>query len=228
MQAKSFMSEKRGAVRHFYATIIRGEVSDSSVQGYLRAASQIEEIWQQTDERLAALISQGTAPWEAYAQLRYPLMCIRAARTYQVFVKELLAADAAFDPRTAGYLPPITYDQANALCAQIQPALQYAVAALNDPAYVPDIPMPLVLGPRIENEGRPCPVTHLQGIIAATREVREWAQGLLAQYEHSIHQMSMPVPVDITTHLTALQGLLATPFFVLFHFLFYCEHKPPH
>jgi hypothetical protein len=189
--------------------VIRGEISDSSVQGYLRAASQIEEIWQQIDERLAALISQGTAPWEAYAQLRYPLAYIRAARTYQVFVKELLAADAAFDPRTAGYLPPITYDQANALCSQIQPALQYTVAALNDPAYVPGIPTPLVLGPRIENEGRPCPVTHLQGIIAATREVREWATGLLAQYEHSIHQMSTSIPTDITTHLTALRGLLA-------------------
>ncbi len=36
MQAKSFLSEKRGAVRHFHATVIRGEVSDSSVQGYLR------------------------------------------------------------------------------------------------------------------------------------------------------------------------------------------------
>lgn len=209
MQAKSFMSEKRGAVRHFYATVIRGEVSDSSVQGYLRAASQIEEIWQQIDEKLATLISQGTAPWEAYAQLRYPLAFVRAARTYQVFVQELLAADAAFDPQTAGYLPPITYDQANALCSQIQPALQYAIAALGDPAYVPDVPMPLVLGPRIENEGRPCPVTHLQGIISATREVREWAAGTLAQYELTVHQITMPIPAEIAAHLTALQGLLA-------------------
>ena len=42
MQAKSILGEKRGAVRHFYATVIRGEVSDANVQGYLRAASQIE------------------------------------------------------------------------------------------------------------------------------------------------------------------------------------------
>ncbi len=209
MQAKSFLSEKRDAVHHFYATVIRGEISDANVQGYLRAASQIEEIWLQIDEKLAQSISQGMTSWDAYAHLRYPLAFIRAARTYQVFVKELLAADAAFDPRTAGYLPPITYDQANALCSQIQPALQYAIAALNDPAYVPDIPMPLVLGPRIENERHPCPVTHLQGIISATREVREWAAGLLAQYENTIHQITTPVPAEITAHLTALQGLLA-------------------
>jgi hypothetical protein len=209
MQAKSFLGEKRGAVRHFYATVIRGEVSDSSAQGYLRAASQIEEIWQQIDERLATLISQGNAPWEAYAQLRYPLAFIRAARTYQVFVQELLAADAAFDPQTAGYLPPITYDQANALCSQMQPALQYAIAALNTPSYVPDVPLPLILGPRIENAGRPCPVTHLQGIIAATREVREWAAGLLAAYQHAVNQATTSVPAEITAHITLLQSLLA-------------------
>ncbi len=209
MQAKSFLGETRGAVRHFYTTVIRGEVSDANAQGYLRAASQIEEIWQQIDEKVITLIAQGVAPWEAYTQLRYPLAFIRAARAYQVFVKELLAADAAADPETAGYLPQITSDQANALGYQIQPTVQYAVAALNDPAYVPDVPLPLVLGPRIENEGQSCPVTHLQGIIAASREVREWAAGLMAEYQNAVHQATVPVPTEISAHMTALQGILA-------------------
>lgn len=193
MQAKSVLGEKRGAVRHFYATVIRGEVSDATIQGYLRAASQIEDLWQQIDERAAELIAQGVVPWEAYTQLRYPLAFIRAARTLQVFVKELLAADAAFDPQTAGYLPQITYDQANALCQQIQPALQDTLAALNDPAFVPDIPIPLVLGPRVEYGEQPCPVTHLEGMIAAAREVREWAAGLIAQYSNAVNQTKVPV-----------------------------------
>ena len=208
MQAKSFLGEKRGAARHFYATVIRGEVSDANIQGYLRAASQIEDLWQQIDEKLAALIAQGAVPWEAYAQLRYPLAFIRAARTLQVFVQELLAADAALDPQTAGYLPQITYDQANALCQQIQPALQYTLAALNDPAFVPDVPIPLVLGPRVEYGGRPCPVTHLQGIIGAAREVREWAAGLIAQYTNAVSQTAVPVPGEISAHIKALQGRL--------------------
>ena len=101
-------------------------MSDANIQGYLRATSQIEDIWQQVDNKLTTLISQGVAPWEAYAQLRYPLPFIRAARMYQVFVKELLAADAASDPETSGYLPQVTYDQANALCHEIQPNLQRA------------------------------------------------------------------------------------------------------
>ncbi len=46
MQAKSFIGEMREAARHFYATTMRGEVSDANIQGYLRAASQIEDVWQ--------------------------------------------------------------------------------------------------------------------------------------------------------------------------------------
>lgn len=215
MQAKSFPGEKGGAFRHWYATIVRGEVSDAAIQGYLRAVSQIEELWQQTDEKLAELTAQGVPPWEAYAQLRYPLAFVRAARTLQVFVKELLAADAAFDPRTAGYLPRITYDQANALCQQLQPALQDTLDALGDPAFVPESSLPLVLGPRVEYGGQPCPVTHLQGIIGAAREVREWAAGLIAQYEQAVNQAAIPVPEEIAVHIAALHARLAQADFQL-------------
>lgn len=209
MQARSFIDELRASARHFYATSLRGEVSDANVRGYLRAATQIEEVWQQIDERVKALIEQGTVPWSAYAQLRYPLAFIRAARTYQVFVRELLAADAASDPQTAGYLPPVTYDQANALCHQIQPNLEHAVQSLNNPQYTPDVPLPLILGPRIESEGRPCPVPHLQGMISAAREVREWAAGLLAEYDNALSSVQAQIPAAINTHRAALQALLA-------------------
>ena len=209
MPVKSFFGEIEEGARHFYATVLRGEVSDANVRGYLRAASQIEDLWQQIDTQVAALIGQGVAPWEAYHRLRYPLAFIRAARTYQVFVRELLAADAAADPGTAGYLPRVTFDQANTLCHQIQPMLEHAVTAFHDPAYVPDVPLPLRLGPRIEAEGHACPLPHLQGMIAAAREVREWAAGLIAQYENAIRQSATPAPAEITTHLTALQSRLA-------------------
>lgn len=196
------------SARRFYLTGIRGEVSDATIQGYLRAASQIEDLWQQIDEQLAELLAQGIAPWEAYAQLRYPLAFIRAARALQVFVQELLAAEAAFAPQTTGYLPQITYNQADALSQEIQPALQYTLAALGNPAFEPDIPLPLVLGPRMEYGERPCPVTHLQGIISAAREVRDWAAGLIAQYEQAVNQARVPVPEEVPAHLKALHGRL--------------------
>jgi hypothetical protein len=208
MQAKSFLGEMRAEVRHFYATVIRHEVSDANVQGYLRAASQIEDIWQQIDEKLALLLSQ-RLPWEAYAHLNYPLAFIRAARTYQMLVRELLVADAAFDPETAGYLPQVTYDQANAWCHQIHPCLQRAIAALHDPNYMPDIVLPLMLEPRIENQGSPCPVTHLQGLIAAAHEIRTWAAGLIAQYINAVNSTHIPLPAEISAHVTMLESQLA-------------------
>ena len=208
-QAKSFVGSMRESAHNFYATVMRGEVNDATVRGYLRAASQIEDIWQQIDNNIAAAIAAGTAPWDAYGKMRYPLVFIRAARTYQVFVEQLLAADAAFDPQTVGYLPRVTYDQADALCHQIQPSLERAVAALNDANFAPDVPLPLILGPRIEAEGAPCPTPHLEGMIAAAREVREWAAGLLAQYSNAVTQAKTGAPEQITRHISELQGQLA-------------------
>ncbi len=212
MPAKSFIGTMEHAARQFYATAVRGEVSDANVRGYLRAASQIEDIWDQIDDQIAETLAHGATAWEAYRQYRYPLAFIRAARTYQVFVRELLAADAAADPATAGFLPQVTYDQANALCHQIQPNLQSAVAAFTDPAYAPDVALPLVLGPRIEADGA-CPLTHLEGMISAAREVREWAAGLIAQYEQAVARSGSTTapaePAESARHLTALHSTLA-------------------
>lgn len=209
METNRSSNTHAGTMRRLYATVMRGEVSDATIQGYLRAASQIEDLWQQIDDRLAALIAQEIVPWEAYHRLRYPILFSRAARTIQVFIKALLDADAAFDPQTAGYVPRITFDQADALGQQLQPSLQYTLTALNNPDYVPDVRLPLILGPRIENGGRPCPVTHLEGIIATACEVREWAAGLIAQYEQAITQAAIPVPEEITTHIAALHTWMA-------------------
>ncbi len=222
MPAKSFIGELEDAARRFYATAMRGEVSDANVRGYLRAASQITDIWQQIDDRLASLINKsptateamttsatatGEPAWSAYAKLGYALAFIRAARAYQVFLQELLTADAAADPATAGYLPRVTFDQANALAHQIQPNLQRAVAALTDPTYEPDIALPIALGPRIEAESA-CPAAHLEGMIAAAREIREWAAGLIAEYVEAVHGAA-PTPATVEAHITALNSGLA-------------------
>ncbi|HET9111354.1 MAG TPA: hypothetical protein VFN78_11055 [Ktedonobacterales bacterium] len=211
MPAKSFIGEMEDAARRFYATAVRGEVSDANVRGYLRAATQITDVWDQIDTQIAADIAQGVAPWDAYTRRGYALAFIRAARAYQIFVQELLAADAAADPASAGFLPRVTYDQANALAHHIQPNLQRAVAALTDASYQPDKALPLTLGPRIESEA-PCPVAHLEGVIAAAREVREWAAGLIAEYADAMRQAAssgQAASASVTEHITRLNSLLA-------------------
>src|SRR5262249_14051885 len=99
-------------------------------------------------------------------------------------------------------------DQANALCHHIQPNLKHAAAALHDPTWQPDVALPLTLKPRIEAEGI-CPVPHLQGIIGAAREVREWAAGLIAEYQYDIAQAMSAPPASIARHVQTLLGVLA-------------------
>src|SRR6266536_5852256 len=133
MPVKSLFDSARESSRKLYASVLRGEVSDANVRGYLRMTSQIEDIWTQVEQKVATLIAQGANPWDAYAQAGFALAFVRAARTCTVFVRELLAADAAADPSTAGFLPQVTYEQAEVLCTQIQSNLERAVMALNDP-----------------------------------------------------------------------------------------------
>ena len=210
MPARSFIGEVEDAARRFYATVMRGEVSDANVRGYLRAASQIAEVWERIDARIAERIGQGDPPWEAYQRLGYALAFIRVARAYQVFVQELLGADAAADPATIGFLPRVTYDQANALAHEIQPNLQRAVAALTDSAYAPDVYLPLTLAPRVEAEGA-CPATHLEGMLSAAREIRTWAAGLIAEYTEAVRratQAGSAAPDAITQHIERLNSRL--------------------
>src|SRR5436853_1543089 len=143
--------------RKFIASNIHGEISDATIQGYLRSASQIEEVWQQIDDKVALLIAQGMAPWDAYAKMGYALAFARACRTNVVFVQELLHADSLADPSTAGYLPKVTYDQAMALCQRIEPLLEEAILALNNPRYVPSrYSSPINIVPCTDYEGEPC------------------------------------------------------------------------
>ena len=57
MPAKSFLGTLEAEARQFYATVIRHEVNDANVRGYLRAAEQIAEVWQQIDEQVTAAIT---------------------------------------------------------------------------------------------------------------------------------------------------------------------------
>lgn len=87
--------------------------------------------------------------------------------------------------------------------------MQQALVSLNNPAYQLDVSLPLILGPRVETGGQPCPIAHLQGMISAARQVRDWAAGLIAQYEQAVQSASQPAPEEIAAHLTELQARLA-------------------
>ena len=195
--------------QRFVASGLHGEVSDATIQGYLRSASQLEDIWQQIDDDVDAFIAQGIAPWDAYARMGYALAYVRACRTNVVFVQELLKADAAAEPASAGYLPKITYDQALALCEHIEPYLEEAIKASTNSRYVPaTYALPLTLGPHIRYANQHFPLPHLQGIIGAAQQTRDWAAGLLAKYELALRAAKTPVPQPVSTHVEEMRSEL--------------------
>src|SRR5258708_8164247 len=149
--------------QRFVTSGLHGEVSDATIQGYLRSAGQIEEVWQQIDDSVETLIAQGMAPWDAYAKMGYALAFVRACRTNVVFVQELMKAHTAMDPTNAGYLPKVTYDQALALCEHIEPYLEEAIKASTNPRYVlTTYVFPLELAPPLSytNHQLPLPLLH--------------------------------------------------------------------
>jgi len=184
-----------------------GEMSDATIQGYLRSASQLEDIWQQLDDKVDALILGGLAPWEAYAQMGYALAFVRACRMVTVCVQELLKANALANPAMPNALPRVTYEQALALCQHIEPFIEEAMRAATSPHYIPHLPtFPLAFGPFVGDQQYP--LSHLQGFLGAAQQMRDWTAGLLAKYELALHGPKTPLPQAVATHLEAMNSTL--------------------
>ena len=182
---------------------LHNEVSSEAIQGYLRQGTQIEQVWQQVDEKVTELTLQGMAPWDAYSTIGYALAFVRACRLNIIVVQKLLEGA---DPKNSGYIPRTTYEQAQALGELFEPSMEEAIKAL-DPRYVSSYKIPLRLR-RVRYEGQ-ASTAHLLGVMAAGREAREWAAGLVAQYEVAIGAPRLPIPPTITAHLQAIKNQLA-------------------
>jgi len=184
---------------HFF----HNEVSSEAIQGYLRQGTQIEQVWQQIDEQVTNLTLGGMTPWEAASKLGEALAFARACRLNVVLVQKLVEGA---DPKHSGFLPRASYDQAQALGEVFEPMMEEAIKAL-DPGYRSSYRLPLRLR-RVPAEGS-FPAPHLLGLLAAGRETREWAAGLLAQYEVAMTAPKLPIPPAITAHLEAMKHELA-------------------
>ena len=186
-----------------------GAVNDATIQGYLRAASQIENVWQQVDDKVDELILQGLPPWEAYSKMGYALAFVRACRMNVIFVQEFLKAETATDTANAGYLPKVTYDQALALCEHIEPTIEEAIKASSNSRYtLPSSTLPLKLGPHIANMYQSLPLSYLQGAIRAAQEMKDWTAGLLAKYELALQAAKLALPQEVSAHLEQMKSEL--------------------
>ena len=185
-----------------------GSVNDATIQGYLRAASQLEDVWQQLDDKVDTLLLDGLPPWEAYANVGYALAFVRACRMNVVFAQELLKAETApTSNMSAGYLPRITYEQALALCEHIEPLIEEALKASGNAHYTLSFSgFPLHLGPHVGGASQSFPLSHLQGTINAAQQMHDWTAGLLAKYELAIQASKEPLPTVVARHLERVKN----------------------
>jgi hypothetical protein len=97
----------------------------------------------------------------------------------------MLDADYAADPRTVGFVPPVTAEQVLAFFGQVEPWIARARQAAANPDYRVDaeIYLPVDLPPWVEAE--PCPRAHLRAMVAACRAIRERAEAAVADFERA-------------------------------------------
>ena len=96
------------------------EVSSLQLEAYRRAGSAVFELHLAADRRRQELIAAGTHPFDADASSASLLLCAWNARVHQALACELLDADYRHDPRTRGFVPPLTYAHALALFGPVQ------------------------------------------------------------------------------------------------------------
>ncbi|SEP53526.1 hypothetical protein [Amycolatopsis saalfeldensis] len=164
------------------AAALRGEVSAQTVEAYRRAGVAAYEDLLAAEKLRDRLAGCGTCLWEARPGELSQLLCTWNAFVLQTLGEQFVEADYAADPRTVGYLPPVTAEQAAAFFGEVEQWSSLARRAVRDQAYDvgADVSLPAALPGWVDVE--PCPRPHLAAMLAAARTMRDHAQAALADF----------------------------------------------
>lgn len=152
-----------GFIRGFFSN----EISQAELDRYRRAATYINDLEVAVNAQiLDRPLPAGVGPWARPPNHHYALLYTSIVRDLSTIAGAMLESDAREDPGTAGLLPVVTFEQVQTLYTQLPEFSRRAWEALANPRYVPDIALPITLGPRAEAQGK-CPLVHLKGMYAA-------------------------------------------------------------
>jgi len=171
------LSNILGTLRAF----AKGEVSADTLEAYRRAGSHVYDLLKQIEDRRLELKIQGLNPWTIDPASQVQFLCAWNAFVLQTLGDQFLEADYQSDPGTVGYVPPMTADQVLAFYSDIEIWLSRAHQAQKNPAYRLEVSLPADLPPW--GEDKPCPLTHLEGMLAATHSLQTHAEAAIAVFE---------------------------------------------
>jgi hypothetical protein len=154
------------------AAAMHGEVGAATVEAYRRAGAAAYSDQADAERVRSELVLSGRSVWTAHPHEASQLLCAWNAFALQTLGDELVEADYRADPRTAGYLPKVTAEQAAGFLGEVEHWSARARRAACDETYdvAAEIAVPAPLPGWVEAE--PCPRAHLDAMLAAGRAMR--------------------------------------------------------
>jgi hypothetical protein len=151
---------------------MHGEVGAATVEAYRRAGAAAYSDQADAERVRSELVLSGRSVWTARPHEASQLLCAWNAFALQTLGDELVEADYRADPRTAGYLPKVTAEQAARFLGEVEHWSARARRAACDQTYdvAAEIAVPAPLPGWVEAE--PCPRAHLDAMLAAGRAMR--------------------------------------------------------
>lgn len=157
---------------------LSGEVSADTLEAYRRAGLAVHDLHADTDRRMEELKAAGSTMWSTTTGTQAERAFTWNAFVLQTLGDEFLDADYRVQPSTAGFVPSVTAEQIMSFYAPVATWLSLARQAQSNPAYKPDVGLPAELPPWSKVE--PCPTSHMEGMLAATRILRTHAEAEMA------------------------------------------------
>lgn len=185
------------------AAVLRGELAATTVEAYRRAGAGAYDDLLAAERLRTELAGCGTCLWDARPGQVSQLLCTWNAFVMQTLGEQFVEADYQSDPRTVGYLPPVTAEQAAAFFGAVEFWSAGARRAARDPHFDigAQIELPAPLPAWVEVE--PCPRPHLDAMVAAGRSLRDHAQAALADFQRA------GIPEERAAAAAKLDGMVA-------------------
>jgi len=159
---------------------LHGEVPADVLEAYRRAGAEVYALLEDFETRRLDASLQAADAWAVDAATQAALLCAWNAFALQLLGDQLVDADYDADPATAGYVPPVTAEQALAFYGQVPGWLERARRAQSNPSFALDVAVPAPLPPWAAVE--PCPRAHLAAMRAATAQLRRHAAAGIAGF----------------------------------------------
>lgn len=153
---------------------LSGEVAAGTLDAYRSAGAASYGLLVEAEQLRQELHAKGRDGFSADPATKAFLVCSWNAFALQTLGDEFVEADYRADPKTVGFVPPVTAEQAVAFYDDVEHWLVRAGQAKADPTYKLDLHVPAELPAWAVAE--PCPREHLMAMLAACRKLVEHAE----------------------------------------------------